>query len=457
MAGYSLGMRQRLGIAAALLSDPKLLLLDEPANGLDPAGIVAMRDTLRNLAAQGKTVFVSSHLLGEVQQLADVVGIIALGKLVREGRIGDLLSSEGHVRVRVAVAELPAARAAVEALAGPAAVSVETEHDQAWLSVRIEPARAAEVNRTLAGVGVYVSRLEAGADLESLFLELTGGDGRAGRQPDPRGRGMRIFLSTIRKLLRRPATLVTIGILLGLMTLIYLAVGATAKQIRTQPNGEASLLLLTFPDAYDFVLSFTLGLGGLLALVYGAAIAGSEWSWGTLKTAVARGEGRVRYTTLTFAGITLLLGVGLLLAFVFGVVMAIIGAGLAGIPTTGISDSETLSGLPEQLLRGWLALTEQAAIGFAIATIARSQLAGIGAGIGIYFAEQFASIFLPDVVKYLPFNVANAILAPSAGLGGGGGGVARLEPNEALVMVVVWLVGALAVAGIFTERADIGG
>jgi ABC-2 type transport system ATP-binding protein len=179
VSGYSLGMRQRLGIAAALLSDPKLLLLDEPANGLDPAGIVAMRDTLRNLAAEGKTVFVSSHLLGEIQQLADVVGIIAQGRLVREGRIEELLSTEGHVRVRVAATELPTARRAVEALVGADALSVETEHDQAWLVVRIEPARAAEVNRTLAAVGVYASRLEAGADLESLFLELTGG-GEAG-------------------------------------------------------------------------------------------------------------------------------------------------------------------------------------------------------------------------------------------------------------------------------------
>ncbi len=103
---YSLGMKQRLGIAGALLNDPKLLLLDEPANGLDPAGIVAMRDTLRHLASTGKTVFISSHLLGEVSQLADVIGIIAAGKLVREGPIETLLSAEGQVRVRVAAAEV---------------------------------------------------------------------------------------------------------------------------------------------------------------------------------------------------------------------------------------------------------------------------------------------------------------------------------------------------------------
>ena len=95
VSGYSLGMKQRLGIAAALLSDPRLLLLDEPANGLDPAGIVGMRDTLRALAAAGKTVFVSSHILSEVQQLVDVVGIIARGRLVREGPVEDLLREAG--------------------------------------------------------------------------------------------------------------------------------------------------------------------------------------------------------------------------------------------------------------------------------------------------------------------------------------------------------------------------
>ena len=92
------------------------------------------------------------------------------------------------------------------------------------------------------------------------------------------------------------------------------------------------------------------------------------------------------------------------------------------------------------------------------ATIARSQLAGIGAGIAISFGEQFATIFLPDVVKYLPFHVADAILAPASATAGGGGAIAaRLDPSTALVLVVVWLVGALAVSGAVTERADIGG
>jgi ABC-2 type transport system ATP-binding protein len=172
---YSLGMKQRLGIAAALLSDPRLLLLDEPANGLDPAGIVAMRETLRYLASTGKTVFVSSHILGEVQQLADMIGIIANGRLVREGPIGDLLQDQGVVRVRVATNEVERATAALRKIAPDEAIS-RTPGEDGWLSIKIEPSRSAEVNRTLSLAGISASGLEAGSDLESLFLQLTGGE-----------------------------------------------------------------------------------------------------------------------------------------------------------------------------------------------------------------------------------------------------------------------------------------
>jgi ABC-2 type transport system ATP-binding protein len=175
VSGYSLGMKQRLGIAGALLSDPRLLLLDEPANGLDPAGIAGMRDTLRALAARGTTVFVSSHILSEVQQLADVVGIIARGRLVREGSIDTLLRAEGSIRIRVAPGELAVALPQLEQAAGPGAVEAAPDGPElGWIAVRTDPERAAELNRVLAATGVYASRIEAGTNLEALFLELTG-------------------------------------------------------------------------------------------------------------------------------------------------------------------------------------------------------------------------------------------------------------------------------------------
>ena len=98
---YSMGMKQRLGLAVALLNDPELLILDEPANGLDPAGIVEMRDLLRGLAAAGKTVFISSHVLTEVQQICTRVAIINHGRLVRVAPVAELLQSPGEFMVKV--------------------------------------------------------------------------------------------------------------------------------------------------------------------------------------------------------------------------------------------------------------------------------------------------------------------------------------------------------------------
>ena len=181
--GYSLGMRQRLGIAAALLNDPKLLILDEPANGLDPAGIHNLRAQLRYLADTGRTILVSSHILPEVEQLADVVGIIDKGVLVHQGSLDELLKASGGVRVRLAPDEVERARAALAGFAGADAVTDsdgpggEPEEGHAWLAVRIGTERAADVNRALAQVGVYASGIETRSDLETIFLSLTSGDG----------------------------------------------------------------------------------------------------------------------------------------------------------------------------------------------------------------------------------------------------------------------------------------
>jgi ABC-2 type transport system permease protein len=269
---------------------------------------------------------------------------------------------------------------------------------------------------------------------------------------------VRIFVSTLGKLRSRLATWLTLGLLLLLMALIYIASGASARQALQRPNGQAIEVLLTFPGAYALILSFVLALGGLFVMAYAAAIAGSEWTWGTLKTAVARGESRSRYMLTTFAGIALFAGIGLIVAFGVGVLLAVIGAKLAGISIDGISDTSIFGNLPEQFLRGWYGLIEVGAIGFTIATLARSQLAGVGAGIGIYFAEMFAGAFLPDIVKYLPFNAANSLIqTDTAVTGGGAARPVALDPTTAVIVVGIWILIGLAVTAIFTERAEISG
>ena len=173
---YSLGMKQRLGIAAAMLSDPDLLLLDEPANGLDPGGMVAMRETLRWFTGElGKTVVISSHLLHEVELLADVVGIIDHGRIIREGDLDQLLEDAGRVRVRVRQEDMQRAGEILKHLAPDRPLyGVDAGEQQGWFTVNVTPGRASEINKALSDAGIYASGLEPGSDLETLFLEITG-------------------------------------------------------------------------------------------------------------------------------------------------------------------------------------------------------------------------------------------------------------------------------------------
>jgi ABC-2 type transport system ATP-binding protein len=167
--GYSLGMRQRLGIAAAMLGDPRVLILDEPANGLDPEGIRWMRDLLRNLANQGRTILVSSHLLSEMELLADDVIIIANGKLVTQGPVDTVVGGMSHatlVRVRT-----PQPDKLVAELGGTAKVQ---PGDNGALLISGVDAPAVGAAALRASVELHELVTER-PDLERVFLELTAG------------------------------------------------------------------------------------------------------------------------------------------------------------------------------------------------------------------------------------------------------------------------------------------
>jgi ABC-2 type transport system ATP-binding protein len=166
--GYSLGMRQRLGIAAALLGDPRVLILDEPANGLDPEGIRWMRELLKGMADQGRTVLVSSHLLSEMELLADDLVIIAAGELVRQGTVREIVDSKIHlatVRVRT-----PNPEALVAAVKERGATVMHA--DDGTLTVAGLDITA--VGSAAFGAGVELHELTVDRpDLEGVFLELT--------------------------------------------------------------------------------------------------------------------------------------------------------------------------------------------------------------------------------------------------------------------------------------------
>ncbi|MFF5295531.1 ABC transporter ATP-binding protein [Paractinoplanes globisporus] len=168
---YSLGMKQRLAVASALLKEPRLLILDEPANGLDPGGIREMRTLMRNLAESGMTVLLSSHILGEIQLICDHVTIISAGRRVAAGSVADVLARNASASVRVRLepgVDLIGAAAILKAKG--AEVTVQTDH-----FVVGNAGNPAQITRILAEKEIYVSELSpVEADLESVFLELTG-------------------------------------------------------------------------------------------------------------------------------------------------------------------------------------------------------------------------------------------------------------------------------------------
>jgi ABC-2 type transport system ATP-binding protein len=170
---YSMGMRQRLGVAACLIGDPQLLILDEPMNGLDPAGMHEMRDMILSLVAEGRTVVLSSHLLDEVERTCDAVAIVDQGKVIRQGPISELLAGTS-IALQVECSDPDRARALVDSTALAAQVEVDPAGLGITLPAGTQRPVIAEINRVLVEGGVSVYRLQAvQASLETWFLSVT--------------------------------------------------------------------------------------------------------------------------------------------------------------------------------------------------------------------------------------------------------------------------------------------
>jgi ABC-2 type transport system ATP-binding protein len=165
---YSTGMKQRLGVAAALLKDPELLILDEPTNGLDPQGMAEMRKLIKDIGQGDRTVLLSSHLMGEVEQICDRVGVMSGGKLVTQSTVEELLGEQGIV---VKTDDNERAQEILSRMYGAPAVIRENGH----LHLKTNPSNSLEINRQLTASGIGVSELRPfERSLEEVFFQLTG-------------------------------------------------------------------------------------------------------------------------------------------------------------------------------------------------------------------------------------------------------------------------------------------
>jgi ABC-2 type transport system ATP-binding protein len=165
---FSTGMKQRVGVAAALLKDPELVILDEPSNGLDPQGMAEMRKLIKDISDSDRTVLISSHLLGEVEQICDRVGVISNGRLVTQSTVQELVGEEG---VLVKAQPVEQAQDVLTRMFGPEAVS----RQNGSIHLKIKPENSIEINRQLMNAGVGVSELRPyERSLEDVFFQLTG-------------------------------------------------------------------------------------------------------------------------------------------------------------------------------------------------------------------------------------------------------------------------------------------
>jgi ABC-type transport system involved in multi-copper enzyme maturation permease subunit len=276
------------------------------------------------------------------------------------------------------------------------------------------------------------------------------------------------------KLRKRWASYVVLAILLGLMVLVFLLVGAAGGG--DDEGFDPSAAFFRFPGAYGVLNQFIFGLGSLLAVSYAAAIAGADWNWGVFRVVVARGESRTRYILVKALAVAIALLIGMLIAFLVGIALVFMAAAIAGRSAGDPIGGQSGQDLLESTALGFPVIVERAAIGFAVATVLRSQVAGIVSGIvlligesilsAILFVTMFASRFAEGPgepigtqwFQYLPFSIGDSVLAAAPSTGGGGGpetllGTVPLVP--AMIATLVYLVVAIVIAVIVAERREI--
>ena len=417
--GYSLGMRQRLGLATALLGDPEVLVLDEPANGLDPAGVRWLRDLLRSLAAEGRTILVSSHVLAEVAQTVDRVVIIHRGKLIQQSSVAEVLAgAQGATRVRS-----PQADRLRRADRGPGR---DGERGRRRTARDRPRARARRRGR----------RRERDRPARA--------DGRAGHARGGLPRADRRGDDGVTALLRSELLKVrtTRGWWAYLVVLVLLVGVGTAAEVGSRSESERSGL------DFQLALADLVGITSLLAIILGITIVTTEFRHGTITPTLLATPSRER----VLAGKAL---AGLLVAVLFAVIAFVVIVAIA-VPWTSIDGGElqlTDGDVVERAGQALLGVVLWLLMGVAIGAVVHSQVAAlVGTLIWIFVAETllwglFAWRDIDRVAEYLPFRALDAA--------DGVGGDDLLSYGAGVAVSLAW-IAAIGTAGIVrTHRRDI--
>jgi ABC-type transport system involved in multi-copper enzyme maturation permease subunit len=284
---------------------------------------------------------------------------------------------------------------------------------------------------------------------------------------------MRLVRAELLKIRRRQATYVTFIVALALMGVTFLIAGFGFKF-----DG-----LIEFPDVYGLTGQFAYGLGGLLAVVYSAAFMGADWNWGVLRNVVARGESRAGYLLAKAAALAIVLGIALVILYLFGIVMAYVTGWIHGVPVASPLRGRGLLDLIDNLALGYPVLIQRAALGFAVAVVVRSQIAGAVVGILLFLGESIVKFTLlgaslpgrmgdvfgegglqpigPEWYQYLPVSVGDYVIG--AAPGGGGGLTSFLESflirpvpiEQAMLSVLIYLALALGLSIVALNRQEI--
>ncbi|MGD0248301.1 MAG: hypothetical protein ABSB75_04535 [Candidatus Limnocylindrales bacterium] len=270
---------------------------------------------------------------------------------------------------------------------------------------------------------------------------------------------MKLAIFGIRKFWTRSATYVSLLVAVVLICFEFVGIGISYHST-TAEERSTLIWFLTFPGAFEAVLTLVFAFVALIGLIYMATAAGSEWTWGTLKVAVTRGHPRWQYTLSTFASLSIILLVGLLITYAAGLAAALVGASIAGISPGNPADPAVLPDVLVKLARCWIGLLSLTSVAYLITMVAKSQMAGIGAVIGYFMVSIIAPALLPDFVKeifkYLPFSISGDAIGLQ-GPPGTASSASAVEPNMALLIAIGWLVACLAVACLSVERAEVSG